>query len=104
MALAALANIAAATAAGYKEVVLDRGASFTPAARRFEVLLEKQLIGEPGFEANIMIRALGQGLDQPTAEGVALAALNAERLHRYGADTGTASKGPKGGQHTIDVT
>lgn len=104
MALAALANIAAATAAGYKEVVTDRGASFNPAAVRFEVLLEKQVIGEPAFESNIIIRALGQGTNQANAETVALNALNAERLHRYGADTGTASKGPKGGQHVIDAT
>jgi hypothetical protein len=40
MAVADLADIAADTSAGYKEVVLDRGSTWTASAR-FEVTLEK---------------------------------------------------------------
>lgn len=104
MALAALANFAAATAAGYTEIALDRGASYLPATRRWLVTLEKMLTGEPASEATIIVRAVGESDTQANARTQAVAALNGQRLHRYGADTGTASKGPKGGQHTIDVT
>jgi hypothetical protein len=104
MALAALANIAAATAAGYKETVLDRGASFSPAGVRFEVTLEGQQVGEPGGQSHVQLRAFGQGSSQANAETVALAALNNQRLHRYGADSGSVSKGNHLGQHVIDVT
>lgn len=104
MAVIDFANAAAAVAAGYKEVDLDRGASFTPASRRWTVLLEKQLTGEPAFEANIIIRAIFEADTQVNAQVGCTNALNQERKHRYGADTGTASKGPKGGQHVIDAT
>lgn len=104
MALNALANIAAAVAAGYKDTVLDRGASFSPASLRYEVTLEGQQVGEPSSQSHIQLRAFGQGASQAAAETVALNALNNQRLHRYGADSGSVSKGPHGGTHTLDVT
>lgn len=103
MASNTLASIAAATALAYKEIVLDRGAS-APTATRFEVTLEKYVQGEPGVESQIVIRALGQGSSQANAETVALAALNAQRIKRYGVDSSNVNKGPKGGQHTVDNT
>lgn len=104
MAVKTLANIAAAVAAGYTETVLDRGASFSPAANRFEVLLEKQLTGEPNAQASVLFRAFGQGANQAAAEAVALAALISERQFRYGTDVGTTSTGPHSGAHTLDAT
>lgn len=104
MALSALASIAAAATAGYKETVLDRGASFSPAGFRFEVTLEGQQVGEPSGQSHIQLRAFGQGASQAAAEAIALAALNNQRLHRYGADSGSVSKGSHGGQHVIDAT
>lgn len=101
MAANTLANIAAATAAGYTETVLDRGAS-APAATRFEVVLEKHLVGEPG-RTGVRTRAYGQGANQGAAETVALAALNFQRDHRYGKDNGAVSKGGDGGTLTLDT-
>jgi hypothetical protein len=83
------ANIAAAVAAGYSETVNDRGASFPNASARFEVTLEKYVTG--GGSSGSMQRAFGQGSSQAAAEAVALAALNAQRRHRYGGSPGRAS-------------
>lgn len=102
MADIALANIAAATAAGYKETVLDRGASFSPASLRFEVTLDKALVGEPTATGN-QIRAFGQGANQAAAEAVALAALNFQRKARYGQDDSVTFKGPRGQTMTKDL-
>ena len=104
MALNAFANIAAAVAAGWTETVLDRGASFSPASLRFEVTLERLVTGEPAGTSGQPLRAFGQGSSQVNAEAVALAACNAQRLVRYGADSGSVSKGSHGGQHVIDAT
>lgn len=79
--MADLADIAACVSAGYKEVVLDRGAGAV-AATRYEVLLEKQLVG--GRQSGIMLRGFGQGSSQANAEAAALATLNGDRRHRYG--------------------
>jgi hypothetical protein len=78
-------NIAAAQAAGYKEIVLDRGASY--GANRFEITLEKPIAGEPGASGG-MRRAYGRGSTQAAAEKQALAALNEQRVHRYGREGG----------------
>lgn len=102
MADIAFANIAAATAAGYSETVLDRGASFTPASVRFEVTLEKLLVGEPTSSGG-PIRAFGQGASQVAAEAVALAALNQQRYKRYGRDDSVTFKGPRGQTITKDL-
>lgn len=97
----AFANIAAATAAGYSETVLDRGASFPNASVRFEVTLEKRVVGEPGRNGT-MLRSMGQGANQAAAETQALAGLNFQRKHRYGQDSTAVSKGADGGTLTID--
>jgi hypothetical protein len=91
------ASIAAATAAGYKEIVLDRGVSY--GATRFEVTLEP-IVGEPGA-LGTMFRAFGQGSTQAAAEAVALAALNEQRAHRYGCAGG--NEDIYGGNLTIDT-
>jgi hypothetical protein len=80
------ASVAAAITAGYKQITLDRGAGAL-SATRWEVTLEKQVLGESGAD-NSRIRAMGQGSSQAAAEAVALAALNKQRAHRYGR-TGT---------------
>lgn len=103
MAANTLANIAAATAAGYKEVVTDRGASFANPAVRYEVLLEKPVVGEPGKATPQPIRAYGQGSSQANAETQALAALNGQRDHRYGKDSAAVSKGSAGGTLVLDL-
>lgn len=103
---AGFANITAATTAGYKEVVTDRGAAYNPAGQRFYVLLEKPIVGESGASGGV-IRAHGEGANQTAAEAVALAALNTQRNHRYGgapgrADADASSNGPRGGTLTAD--
>jgi hypothetical protein len=92
--LANLANIAAATSAGYSETVLDRGSNY--GADRFTVTLEKHLVGEPGGSSGAPWRAYGQGSTQAAAETQALAALNAQRAHLY------AGTGAHGGTLTTD--
>ena len=78
--MADLADLAAATTAGYKEIVLDRGSGANPAVR-YEVTLEKQLVG--GRQSAATCRAFGQGSSQANAETQALANLNGKRALRY---------------------
>jgi len=85
--MADLASIGAATAAGYREQVVDHGPSFRDPANRWEVTLEKWLTGAPG-QSGFMLRALGSGADQASAEAQALSALNSQRRARY---AGTSS-------------
>ena len=73
MAVTDFASVGAATGAGYVEVVLDRGASWT-ASSRYEVVLEKQLVGGAG--TGVMFRGFGVGSSQALAEAQALATLN----------------------------
>jgi hypothetical protein len=90
MASIAFANIAAAVAAGYKEIATDRGPQTQfgtqPAQPRWVVRLEKPITGEPGFSGGLYV-AHGEGATQVAAEAVALAALNTQRGHRYGTDS-----------------
>lgn len=79
--MADFANIAAATGAGYTEIVLDRGSGANSATRWF-VTLEKQIVG--GRQSGIVWRAFGEGTTQANAETQALADLNGKRRHRYG--------------------
>lgn len=97
------ANVAAATAAGYKETVTDRGAAFVPASRRFLVVFDKWVVGETPGASGSRLEASGEGASQVAAEAVALPAINNLRAHRYGFDTNVSS-GPKGGTHTTDTT
>ena len=82
--MADLANIAAATTAGYKETVFTR-------LGKTHVVLEKTLTGDSKSDI-VQGRAYGEGVDQASAETVALAALNAQRAHRLR------------GSNTVDVT
>lgn len=102
MALAALADLSAATTAGYKEIVNDNG---IVGSTRFTVTLEKPSVGDPDGGSGSTIRAYGQGSTQNAAETAAVAALNGQRLQRYGADSGPVSTGKKNtNAHTVDKT
>jgi len=99
MASADFANLAAATTAGYKEIVTIGGDGQT------YVVLEKPITGDPDGGVGGVFRAFGLGATQAAAETRAVAALNNKRVHRYGADTGQTSSGKKNGNtHTRDVT
>lgn len=96
------ANHAAAVAAGYKSVVTDRGAT-VPAAERYEVVLEKYLVGGTGRRGGPM-RAYGVGSSQANAEAAAAAALNAQRDHRYGKAAAGGSLSQDLAALTVDVS
>ena len=98
----ALANHAAAVTAGFKSVVTDRG-STVPAAERFEVTLEKHLVGGVGRRGG-PLRAYGVGSSQANAEIAAAAALNAQRDHRYGKGAAGGSTSQDGSALTVDVS
>lgn len=95
------ASIAASAAAGYQEIVLDRGASFLPAAWRFQVVLEKWVVGETHGAPGSRLEATGIGATQALAEAMALTAINYLRAHRYGFGTGVSS-GAHGGEEATD--
>src|SRR5690349_2838817 len=78
-----LASIGAATSAGYREQTVDHGSGFPDSSHRWEVTLEKWLVGAPG-QSGFMLRAVGSADTQANAEAVALSALNAQRRQRYG--------------------
>jgi hypothetical protein len=90
------ADHAAAIAAGYKRLQIDRGAG-SGSDPRYISTYEKWMVGEPGA-SGFMLRATGNSnVDQATADTQALAALNAQRNHRY------AGKGGYGGNLTTDL-
>lgn len=89
------ANVAAATAAGYKLTDTDRGASFAPASQRFHAHLTKPLSGGAG-QAAFEIRADGfSATSAASARAAANTVLNNQRSHRYGfgSATGTDNTG-----------
>jgi hypothetical protein len=90
-----LADIAASASAGYKEIVLDRGSGANPSTR-YEVTLERQLVGGRG--SGVMFRAFAQDASQAAAETAALAMLNGDRRLRYAGAADAA-----GGTLVIDV-
>jgi hypothetical protein len=96
-----LANLAAATAAGYKLTEHDTGVASDP--KRFKTTLAKWITGgaaEAGFE----FRADGfDSTSQANARTNAVAALNGARKLRWGAGA-TANKDLQGNTLTIDVT
>jgi hypothetical protein len=98
-----LANIAAATAARYKETATDRGAGYTNGPR-FHCHLSKYLQGAPG-QAGYDMRADGfSAVSAASARANALANLNNQRGHRYGFGS-VRSKGINDGSaHTDNVT
>jgi hypothetical protein len=92
--MADFANTAAAQAAGYKLIQLDRGAGHP---YRFSSTLEKWVTGDVG-QSGVNLRGYGESpSSQASADAQALAALNGQRAHRY------AGKGSNGGSITIDV-
>ena len=94
-------TVVAAITAGFKQTTLDRGAS-APAATRWEVTLEKPRVGYPG-QSGALERAYGQGSSQANAEAQALAALNAQRTHRYGKGSANTGKSIHGDSITDDL-
>jgi hypothetical protein len=63
---------------------------------RYEVVLEKQLLG--GRQSGVMFRAFGQGSSQAAAETQALADLNGKRRARY-----AGANDSFGARLTVDV-
>jgi hypothetical protein len=80
--MADLASIAAATGAGYKEIVIQKSANL------FQVILEKTLAGDSKHNIHVS-RAYGEGTTQANAETAALAALNSVRDERQRKTSGT---------------
>ena len=74
------ANHAAAVAAGYVRIDLDRGAGKSP---RYSSTYEKHMVGEAGY-TGAELRATADHDTQATAQANALAALNKQRAHRHG--------------------
>lgn len=98
----ALANHAAAVTAGFKSTLTDRGTT-VPAAERYEVVLEKHVVGGSGRRGG-PIRAYGVGSSQANAEARAASALNEQRDHRYGKAAAGGSKSQDGAALTVDVS
>ena len=96
------ANQAAAVAAGFKSTVTDR-ASTVPASERFEVTLEKHIVGGAGRRGG-PLRAYGVGSSQANAEAAAAAALNTQRNHRYGHAAAGGSKSQDLQDLTVDLS
>lgn len=96
------ANHAAAVTAGFKSVLTDRGSSVAPAVR-YEVMLEKYLVGPVGRRGGPM-RAYGVGSSQANAEAAAASALNMQRDHRYGKGAAGGSTSQDGQALTVDVS
>ena len=88
MAANALANIAAATAAGY---TLERT---TLASGRNVTRLSKRTSGMPGKEGSL-VSFDGEGATSGAADTAALANLNNWRNDRYGVDSAQASLSPQ---------
>jgi hypothetical protein len=79
MAITGYANVAAAQAAGWTRIPIDRGVGKSP---RYIPVLEKWLVGEAG-SSGYMHRAQGDSdVDQGTADAQAVASLNGQRKHR----------------------
>lgn len=93
------ANEAAALAAGFKKIQVDRGLGKSP---RYQTIFEKPLVGEPGA-SGFPMRAQAEHDVQATADANALAALQAQRKHRYAFGAGNTGKGAYGGALTDDL-
>lgn len=100
-----LASIAAATAAGYVLQRIDNDGKYAqiPSTARFETRLSRYLTGQDG-EGGFTMEARATGTTQAGADTAALAALNAQRIARYGADTTALNKDIHGKNHTVDKT
>lgn len=108
MAATAFANLAAATAAGYKVEYLTIAAHTEQGnqdiAETYRARLTKPVYGgthQAGFE----IRADGYSTaSQATAAVNAVAALNAQRNHRYGSVSGSVNDDPLGTVEVLDAS
>src|ERR1700737_1190859 len=98
------ANAAAAVAAGYKEVDVDRGAGLdidAPLSPRYLVRLEIPIVGEIGLAGGLFSAQGESDVSLAAAQTNATTALNAARGHRWGFGA-TVNKGPNGGAMTGD--
>lgn len=85
--MADLANIAAATAAGYKEIAFQNGAG------KWFVSLEKTVTDVNGHDIVLSKQHGESTVSQAAAEAIALAALNTERDLRTRKGKGTIDVG-----------
>jgi hypothetical protein len=98
MATHTLANNAAAVAAGWTRLQWENVGTGTLTSRYSKYLTGD---GDAGHTQEID----GSGATQVAADTAALAALNAFRINRYGADTTATSKGVrKGAALTLDAS
>lgn len=95
--LAAHAN---ATSAGYARIQIDYGSGKSP---RYVSRYEKPIVGEPGSSGGLLKASGNSDISQVDADTKALAALNNQRLHRWGAGA-SVNSGSKGGSLTIDLS
>ena len=95
------ANEAAVLAAGYKKILLDRGASF--GAVRWYVAYEKPTVGGTSRSGSLL-RADAYADTQGNAETKALASLNSQRDMRYGHAAAGGSKHADGDTFVVDVS
>jgi hypothetical protein len=99
----ALANDAAAQAAGYRRVQLDRGAS-NP-TERWTTRYHKMVAGTPGQAGGLITFEATSSISQADADTKALAQVNEWRNQRYGFAAAGGSKGasdPGGAALTVD--
>ena len=94
------ASAAAAVTAGYREVAIDRGATFA-GPERFYHSFQKPSIGVAGSGG--LIRADGYGSSAGAAQTMALSALNAQRKLRYAAGSANTGKNIHGTALTDDL-
>lgn len=92
------ANHAAATAAGYARIQIDRGAGKSP---RFVSRYEKPMIGEVGASGHLWVAEATSDVSQAAADTAVLAALNSQRSYRYGPNAGV-NFGSKGSVLVVD--
>ena len=99
------ASVAAAITGGYKQVQIDRGAAYS---ERYVTHLEKWATGA-GQGGSRQVATGTSTVSAAAADTAALAALNAQRRHRYGGSPGRASGDgdsidARGAAHSIDAT
>lgn len=89
-----LASVAAATAAGYQRTRVDYG-STTDAQNRYVTRFTKPMVGGSGQQGRLLEAEAASATSAAQADTNALAALNAQRAHRYafGATAGTDGHG-----------
>jgi len=99
------ASVAAAITGGYKQVQIDRGTAYS---ERYVTHLEKWATGA-GQGGSRQVATGTSTVSAAAADTAALAALNAQRRHRFGGSPGRASGDrdsidARGAAHSIDAT